>query len=97
MLDNLLKPLLKARAEKRLPQAILKHDLADIQQCLSRGATKIDYLLMREGDRPGEQIPAAKFDDPVKLATYVGLSPAGMALFSRAGLSGPLQQAPRQV
>lgn len=82
------------RAEKKLGPAIANHDLNAVRQCLEDGARQIDYLLWREGDRPGERVPVAKFTDPVGMAKFVGFKDDGLRLFAQHGM---LPDAPRPV
>ncbi len=97
MLKPLLAPLLKARAERQLPQAIVNHDYQKISDCLERGARNIDYMMMRDGDRPGERVPAGKFNNPASLAESVGLSRRGLELLAQYGLATPEQVARARV
>lgn len=83
--------LLRKRAEKTLPKAIESHDLKKVSECLARGARQIDYLRWRDGDRPGERVPVAKYSCPVALAKDVGLPKVGMDMLAAHGL-GPAQQ-----
>lgn len=76
----------KWRAEKKLGEAIANRDLDQIRQYLDQGARQIDYILMRDGDRPGERIPAGKFTDPVALAKYVGIKDNDLRMFEQHGL-----------
>ena len=72
----MMKSLLKGYAEYRLPQAIVNYDLAKVQECLDRGARRIDYLLMQNADfgNGSQQVPAGKFHDPIELARKVGFT-----------------------
>lgn len=88
----MLQALLKSRAEKKLPEAIVAGDTAKIKHYLDRGARKIDYLLWRDGDFPGDRVPMCKFSDPVKLATYIGSNAAVMKTLADAGLQVPEPQ-----
>lgn len=74
------------RAEKKLGPAIERHDLATVRDCLAQGAREIDFILYRDGDRPGERVPAGKFTDPVALAKYVGMRDDGLRLFAEHGM-----------
>lgn len=83
-----LRQFRKNRAEKKLGKAIAEHDTAAIAKCLEDGARQIDFLLWRDGDRPGERVPVAKFTDPRRLAEYVGMKGEGLRLLAAHGL-GP--------
>ena len=76
----------KHRAQKKLAVAIENHDLPKLKEALDNGARQIDYLMYRDGDRPGERVPAAKFTDVESLAQYVNLPPQGMQLLAQHGL-----------
>ena len=96
----MFKQMLQNYAENKLGDAIARGDAAAVQACLSRGARKINYLLMQPADfGPGSQrVPAGKFDDPVKLAKAVGFQ-EGLRLLTAAGFvdrdAAPNPQSPR--
>lgn len=80
---------LGGNSSKKLGKAIEEHDLNTMRQCLEAGVgTKnFDYLLMREGDRPGEMVPAGKFTHPMKLARHVGMRENGLSLLAQYGMA----------
>lgn len=85
----MFKSLFKSHAERAFAEAIANHDLPAMRRRLESGVRQIDYLLMRDGDRPGERVPACKFNDPLKLAQYVGMPRPGIELLAQYGLADP--------
>lgn len=86
---------LGGNSSQKLGKAIEKHDLNTMRQCLEAGVgiKNFDYLLMCEGDRPGEKVPAGKFTHPMKLARQVGMREDGMRLLAQYGLADAEYQA----
>ena len=77
--------LLNARREKKLGEAIANHDLRKMEEYLSLGVTKVDYMQMRMADYGDGtlKVPACKFEDPWLLAQAVGLGRDGVQLLYR--------------
>jgi hypothetical protein len=74
-------------SSKRLGTAIENHDMETMRKCLESGVRTIDHMVYRDGDHHGEKYPAGRFDEPMKLARYVGMRPDGMRLLADYGLA----------